>query len=150
MEKQNIGYRMASIEDEASIIPMAHAFHSEDGHPLAVGSEDAIRAALRGHELGQVYLVESENQVLGYFVLCFTLSIEFGGLVVILDDLYLKPESRGKGIGQFLLKEIKKLAKTKNAVQIFLEIEHENLRANKIYLQSGFKIRRRGMMEYLI
>lgn len=146
---QNIRYRIATVQDEEKIISMARAFHIEDGHPLAASSEDAIRSALRGNELGKIYLVQNESEVCGYFVLCNTLSIEFGGLVIILDDFYIIPKMRQMGLGGFLLGEIKKIAENSNAVQVFLEVENKNARAKKFYIRNGFKVRDRGMMEFI-
>lgn len=141
--------RQANLADENTVLKMARAFHIEDGHPLAATSAQAIRGALEGSDFGKIFLVEIDEKVQGYFVLCFTLSIEFGGLVVILDDLYLDPSVRGRGLGSAVMNEVRIMSQKARAVQIFLEVENKNTRAKKFYERLGFKIRNRGMMEFL-
>lgn len=138
----------ATLAHEEIVLALAQAFHLEDGHPLAPTSAQALREALEGSVFAKVYLVQERTEVLGYFVLCYTLSIEFGGLVVILDDLFLKAEFRRKKIGAYVLQEMKKIAQEVRAVQIFLEVEQANAGARKFYESNGFKVRERSMMEF--
>ena len=140
--------RQATANDESVLLPMAEAFHREDGHPLAASGPQTIRALLAGSPLGRIFLIESASGgAIGYFALCFTMSLEFGGLVVILDDFYLQPGSRGRGVGAKLLGEIETLARGWQAVQIFLEVEDANQRARQFYERHGFRARHRGMMD---
>jgi GNAT superfamily N-acetyltransferase len=139
--------RQAVPLDEPLVMRFAEAFHQEDGHPLASTGPDAVRTLLKGSALGSIYLLEEEGLPLGYFALCFTMSLEFGGLVVILDDLYVVPEARGRGIGSSVLAKVEAVAKEKNAVQIFLEVEKANERAFGFYQRKGWRRRDRHMME---
>jgi GNAT superfamily N-acetyltransferase len=139
--------RLANITDESAVLKMAHAFHQEDGHPLAMTGPQAIRSLLEGSPLGKIYLIQSGGQVAGYFALCFTMSLEFGGLVVILDDFYVQPESRGKGLGAQVIGRVEEMAREWKAVQIFLEVETANARAFAFYGKKGFSKRQRHMMD---
>ena len=138
----------ALFTQSKELLAMAESFHLEDGHPLAETSGAALEGAIRGTPLAEAYVVEQNGTLIGYFVLCFTWSIEFGGLVVILDDLYLKKEFRNQGIGSLILSKVKEIAIVKDAVQIFLEVEHANQRAMQLYQRNGFSIRERFMMEF--
>ena len=142
--------RKAYPLDEPLVLRMAKAFHQEDGHPLAPTGPEAIRSLLQGSPLGAIYLLEEEGAALGYFALCFTMSLEFGGLVVILDDLYVLPEARGRGIGSQVLAKVEAVAKEKEAVQIFLEVEKANERAFGFYQRNGWRRRDRHMMEKML
>lgn len=142
--------RQALPLDEPLVLRMAEAFHREDGHPLAATGGEAIRALLKGNPLGAIYLMEEEGLALGYFALCFTMSLEFGGLVVILDDLYVAPEARGRGIGAQVLAKVEAVAAEKAAVQIFLEVEKANERAFEFYRRHGWRRRDRHMMEKML
>lgn len=136
--------------DEPLVLRLAHAFHEEDGHPLAPSGPAAVLELLKGNPLGKIFLMEEEGIPLGYFALCFTMSLEFGGLVVILDDLYVMPEARGRGIGRFVMNKIEAVAKEKKAVQIFLEVEKTNEKAFGFYARRGWKKRDRHMMEKML
>jgi ribosomal protein S18 acetylase RimI-like enzyme len=142
--------RQAFPLDEPLVFRMAEAFHREDGHPLAPTGPEAIRSLLKGSPLGAIYLLEEEGAALGYFALCFTMSLEFGGLVVILDDLYVLPEARGRGIGSQVLAKVEAVAAGRAAVQIFLEVEKANERAFGFYQRNGWRRRDRHMMEKML
>lgn len=142
--------RQAYPLDEPLLLKLADAFHREDGHPLSPTGPAAIRALLTGSALGGIYLMEEEGLPLGYFALCFTMSLEFGGLVVILDDLYVLPEARGKGIGTQVLAKVEAVAREKKAVQIFLEVEKANERAMGFYFRHGWRRRDRHMLEKML
>ena len=140
----------ANITDYPTILSLAVNFPKEDGHPLKPTSGNAIQSILLDSNLGEIYLIKLDNSNIGYFALCFTSSIEFGGKVVILDDLYLQNEFRNKGYGKSILKFVKHRSTVLNAVQIFLEVELSNSRAISFYEKAGFKIRKRHMMELLL
>jgi len=139
----------ATAADQHQVLQMAAAFHLEDGHPLASTSPQAILLLLNDHPLGQVYLIQMNDQSVGYFVLCYTMSIEFGGVVTILDDLYLTIHYRRRGIGKQVLHWIENFVKQKKSVQIFLEVENKNAAALSFYKKFGFSVRERKMLEKL-
>jgi ribosomal protein S18 acetylase RimI-like enzyme len=139
--------RKADLADFSEILSFANAFHEEDGHPLAKGGPEAIRSLLSGSPLGEIFLLQREGNSVGYFALTFTMSLEFGGLVVILDDFYVVPKARGSGLGQNVLDHVQKIAMERKAVQIFLEVEYANSRAFSFYERNGWKKRERHMME---
>ena len=141
-----IQIRQAYPLDEPLLLRLADAFHREDGHPLAESGPAAIRALLAGSPLGEVFLVEEAGEALGYFVLCYTMSVEFGGIVVILDDLYLRPGFRGRGVGRRVIEWVERRAAGKGAVQVFLEVESANERAFRFYRRHGWEKRDRHMM----
>lgn len=60
------------------------------------------------------------------------------------DDFYIAkvavaPESRGKGIGTFILEKAIKIAREKNAFRAVLDVDLENKGALKLYTRFGFK-----------
>jgi GNAT superfamily N-acetyltransferase len=139
--------RRAVTSDLVDIHKMAQSFHVEDGHPLQERSKEALaQLLLMDSRHGQIYLIYHENIKIGYTALCFTMSIEFGGLIIILDDFYISPEFRNKGFGKSVLSKIIEISNELKAVQIFLEVEYKNPRAQKLYEEFGFKIRQRNMM----
>jgi ribosomal protein S18 acetylase RimI-like enzyme len=137
----------ASLAHEDEILKLATAFHLEDGHPLRPSSAGAIQSLLMGSPLGVIYRIQESQNTIGYCALCFTMSLEFGGQVVILDDLYLKPEFRNRGQGRKVLHEVERIARALGAVQIFLEVERANEGAMRLYRREGFFVRNRFMME---
>jgi len=61
----------------------------------------------------------------------------------VVDELHLlnlcvKKEPQGKGIGKLILKSVVDYAGVIDAAMILLEVRQSNMRAQQLYLQSGF------------
>jgi GNAT superfamily N-acetyltransferase len=148
--EEELTLRVADLSHEQDVLVMARAFHAEDGHPLKESSPSAIRALLAGSPLGRIHLLQVGNEIAGYCAECFTMSLEFGGVVTIVDDLYLKPPYRGQGYGGRVLFLLEVEARARGSVQLFLEVENANIGARRLYERNGFSIRDRQMMEKLL
>lgn len=57
----------------------------------------------------------------------------------LLNDLFIAPLYRRKGISAMLLDQAKELCKATGAAGLFLETSKSNVLANQLYLKSGFK-----------
>jgi len=83
-------------------------------------------------------VLEYDNKKAGFALLSFTHSTEAGGLVVLLEDLFVKLEFRGKGIVskffEFLFN-----AYDKKAARYRLEVTATNKKAIEIYSHYGFE-----------
>ncbi len=128
--------RPVTAIDHAELLALARTFHSEDGHPLDDGGERAIRETCAGHPLVRGYLIHEGEVTLGYCVLTLGFGIEFGGPEIFLDDLYLVPEARGRGIGDMVLAAIDAEARRLGARAIHLVVVPENERAQRLYRRS--------------
>ncbi len=86
------------------------------------------------------YVAESnEGEIVGmalYFFAYFT----WVGKSLYLDDLYVKPECRGLGIGSALLEKIFKLAKDENCRRLRWQVINWNQEAIDLYNKVGATI----------
>jgi ribosomal protein S18 acetylase RimI-like enzyme len=57
----------------------------------------------------------------------------------ILNDLYVKKETRGRGVGENLLKTAIQFATETGARGLFLETANDNVNAQRLYEKIGFK-----------
>ena len=73
----------------------------------------------------------------GYALLSKTFSQEVGGRVVWLEEIYLRENSRGKGLGKEFFAFFKQ--KYAAARRLRLEVEPDNARAEKLYRSLGFE-----------
>jgi GNAT superfamily N-acetyltransferase len=83
--------------------------------------------------------VDKNNVMIGialYFYAYFT----WVGKSLYLEDLYVKPEWRGKGIGSDLLGEIFKLAKSQNCKRLRWQVLNWNEKAINLYKKVGATI----------
>ena len=59
--------------------------------------------------------------------------------ILILNDLYVIPEARGKGVGKALMEAARQLAVKTRAQSITLETAIQNRRARRLYEQLGYE-----------
>lgn len=83
------------------------------------------------------YIIEHEKGVAGYALTVLYPSQEFGGNVLWIDELFIKPEYRKKGLGGDFLDFAAKSAKK---VLLRLEVEPDNERAIALYRAKGFEV----------
>lgn len=84
------------------------------------------------------YFIKEDDKIAGFAQLSFTFSTEAGGLVLWLEELYIRPQYRGKGLGSAFFDFLEKEYGNRMA-RIRLEIEPDNYRAEKLYQRMGFK-----------
>ena len=95
-----VSFRAASVADERTFLPMMEALWAHEGIPFDAA---AIRAALAvlfsDPGLGRVWLALVEDAVAGYAMGTWGFSTEQGGRFLLLDELFVLPEFRGRGVG---------------------------------------------------
>ena len=129
----------ADAAQEELLVALARDFHAEDGHPLTGQGEAALLQAVRGHPLARVWLVRERDRIVGYTVLCLGFGIEYGGPDAFVDDLYLVPEARGRGLGAAVLVLLEQEARALGLAALFLVVDPENHRARRTYARAGFE-----------
>lgn len=82
------------------------------------------------------YIFEEQNVIKGYAMVAKSFSTEFGKPCIWIEDLYVKDEFRGQGIGTIFFEFIGK--KYEGYVQR-LEVEEENEKAVAVYEKCGFE-----------
>lgn len=83
------------------------------------------------------YLLETEAGPAGYALLAVTYSQEAGGQVWWIEELYLRPEFQGKGLGTELFRYLERI-RPASVTRFRLEIEPENRDARRLYERLGF------------
>lgn len=83
------------------------------------------------------YVYEIDGKIAGYMLLTFTYSNEFGGELVTIDELYIKDEFQGMGLGTKLLEFIEDTYTDIKA--ILLLVNENNKLAKKLYNKQGFQ-----------
>ena len=139
-----------SEREELALVPLTtgdlpllerfvRAYYVEDGHEFHEERQPAALAALVAGDvaLGRGWLVRHGGQTVGYVVLTQGFSIEAGGCEGCIDELYLVPEVRGRGLGRRVLALLEAEAGRLGVRRLFLEVEHGN-RAIALYRHAGF------------
>jgi GNAT superfamily N-acetyltransferase len=72
-------------------------------------------------------------------VLTFGFSLEFHGRNALLDELYLREEFRGRGLGRASLVRAEEICRREGIRAVHLEVDRVNVRAQEVYRKAGYK-----------
>ena len=126
--------------DKDNVFSMMQVFYTSPA-VLSNGSEEIfnndIENCVNECPFLEGYVFEENDVIQGYAMVAKSFSTEFGKPCIWLEDLYIKDEYRGLGIGKRFMEFLTK----KYTDCIFrLEVEKENERAVKLYEKSGFSV----------
>ena len=135
-----LALRPAGTDELPALMEMLRRFYAEDRIPLdAPRVRRGLDQLLADASLGVVLFAEAQGVRVGYLVLGWCSSIEQGGLHVLLDELYLEPAARGRGLGSAMLAAACDWARDHGASVVRLEVNRHNPRAKALYLRHGFR-----------
>jgi GNAT superfamily N-acetyltransferase len=129
----------ATVQAIDAAVRLVRAQFSE--HTIELGGA-ALTAAIRGllgdSNRGAVLLAYDPEPV-GIAVLAYTWTLEHGGPVAWLDELFVVPERRGQGIGLAMLRHATDIAKKAGCRAVDLEVDAQHERAEHLYEREGFE-----------
>ncbi len=123
--------------DRELFIGLCREFYHSDAvlHPAPTAYHEAtFDEMMRPGSLLDARLLSDGERVVGYGLLSRSFSPEVGGPIVWVEEIYLRPEGRGHGLGT----EFLHYAKSKGAARVRLEACPDNDRAMRLYLREGF------------
>ncbi len=88
-------------------------------------------------EFAEVLIAEYENQPVGFALFFHNYSTFVGKPGIYLEDLFVLPEMRGKGIGKKLFKELIKIAKERDCGRVEWSVLNWNTPAIDFYKSMG-------------
>lgn len=142
-----ISYRIAGVEDVMEILFMMEDFNAIDHYLFDRDkAESNLREFIQNPELGRLWLIEESDKTAGYMVLAFGYSFEYGGRDAFIDELFLKDDHRGKGIGDHAMDFLQQNSPELGIKALHLEVESHNPQAHRLYLKKGFRSGNRMLM----
>ncbi len=107
---------------------------------------EALKKLLDNSSFGNIWLMHYEEQLVGYCVLTLGYSLEFRGRDAFIDEIYVKDDFRGKGIGTEAIKFMEQACKNLSVKALHLEVEKSNNSAHALYKKVGFEEHNRYLM----
>ena len=86
-----------------------------------------------------VFLAQDGTRVLGFTLLYAAFSSLIPGPILILNDLFVIPEARGRGVGNALLEQARQHARATGAKRIDLATHRDNRGAQRLYESLGYR-----------
>ena len=134
-----IRIRPAAPEDLDDVVRLLAAQLEEHEIPIARADlEFAAEGILRVPDRGFVLLAVEPGGAVGIACVSYSWTVERGGAVAWLDELYVEPRKREHGIGNELLAEAIAAASAAGCLTMELEVETSHARAEHLYRRHGF------------
>lgn len=138
---------LARPEDLDRLLPLVEACHGE----LAIVMEDATRRAaisplLEGTPLGAVYLIGPARAPVGYVVITFGWSVELGGVDAHIDELFIRPSVRRRGMGGDALTALAGALGDAGVRAFHLKADETSPEIRRFYERAGFAPRKGYML----
>ena len=125
--------------DRDEIMDMMRVFYSSNA-VATNGSEEIFKsdidACVSDNPYLEGYVFDNNGDIVGYGMLAKSFSTEYGKACIWIEDIYLKEEYRGQGLGSEFFRFIE--SKYENCI-FRLEVEEENERALRAYKKNGFE-----------
>jgi diamine N-acetyltransferase len=141
MDMNALRYRAAAPGDVDVLLRLMRDLQRDD--PWSVQfHEDKVRASvlelLQSPSMGRAFLICDGELCIGYLVLSFDFSLEFGGKNAWIDELFVRPEFRRQGVGSRALDFAAQTARELGAKVLHLEVNRGNP-AIHLYERCGFE-----------
>ena len=136
----NSTIRPIEARDRTEILNMMRVFYASPA-VFSNGSDEIfsndIQNCISGSPYVEGYVIEDSNNIQGYMMIAKSYSTEFGKPCIWIEDIYIKDDCRGMGLGSAFIEFI--TAKYTDCI-FRLEVEEENERAVGLYKKCGFTV----------
>ena len=146
--RSEVTIRAAAISDIDCLLELMRGLQQDDPWSVPFRENDvreSLRELLGDASAGHVFLICDADYCIGYLVLSFDFSLEYGGRNAWIDELFIRPEFRGKGIGSNALDFAAQAARDCGAKVLHLEVNRGNP-AIDLYRRHGFEDHRRYLL----
>ncbi|MBQ9920693.1 MAG: GNAT family N-acetyltransferase [Clostridia bacterium] len=135
-----ITIRPLEEKDRQQILEMMRTFYSSEA-VFSNGSEEIFNTdidnCIGDNPYIEGYVFEDNSNIQGYAMLAKSYSTEFGRSCIWIEDIYVKDEYRGLGIGSRFLNFVEE---NYPYALLRLEVEAENERAVNVYKKCGYDV----------
>ena len=141
MKKENFSIREATVADVPIVLELIRALATYERAPNDVtATEKGLAEVLFGEKPAAEVLLAFENEIaVGFAVFFHNFSTWLGRPGLYLEDLFVRPEDRGKGYGRALLIQLAKIARNRGCGRMEWAVLDWNEPAIEFYRKLGAK-----------
>jgi GNAT superfamily N-acetyltransferase len=130
--------RYATANDVPLLVDLMAAFYAEAGYRLdGPVAKSAFAAILADERLGKVWIIEDGSLGVGHLVVTYRVGMEYSGLIACIDDLYVTPSHRNKGLATAALLHVRACCEEAGIRALTVEVGHGNGPARAVYDRIG-------------
>jgi GNAT superfamily N-acetyltransferase len=104
----------------------------------ALRIELVLQRLLAEPALGNAWVAEADGHLVGYLIAVMVLSVEHRGLMAEIDEFFVLPEARSRGVGGQLLAAAEEHLARRGCVRLQLQLGTTNAGARAFYQRRGF------------
>jgi GNAT superfamily N-acetyltransferase len=137
--------RPATVGDAAAVAALVERYWEFE----SIGGFDRPRIEtllaelLAEPERGACWVADTDGRLCGYLLTVFMFSLEHGGLMAEIDELFVSPEMRSAGVGALMVATAERDLVGRGLVRLQLQLGVDNERARRFHERRGFS-RREG------
>jgi ribosomal protein S18 acetylase RimI-like enzyme len=133
-------FRLATPADLEALLALQRAYYAEAGYRFdPTRARTALAGLLGDRSLGLVWAAaDAGGAPVAYAVLTLGYSLEYGGRDAFLDELYVAPAERRRGLARAALAAIEAGARALAVRELHLEVERSLAGARALYRRAGF------------
>ena len=148
VRRESLRFTPLTHADVPDLEAMVLALYREDptGQKMSLRKIRRTVAELCSHpDRGGITIVRAGKTIVGYAVIIYFWSNEYGGNVAHIDELYVRPQWRSRGIGASFIEHVAG-TKGRRLKGVRLEVTPANERAFTFYSRHGFKLEKNRHM----
>jgi ribosomal protein S18 acetylase RimI-like enzyme len=130
---------LCHAEDAPRLAPLIHALAVEEGaEPADVEDITNIVGALLQSGASDFLLATTDGEPIGCLQIAYRLSTWAALPYAYIEDFYLAPKARGRGVGTKLMDYALQRAEGQRCEEIKLDVRNANTAAQRLYARFGF------------
>jgi ribosomal protein S18 acetylase RimI-like enzyme len=139
--------QLAGAGDEPELLVLMEEFYRHERLSFdPARAREGVRGLRADPALGRVWLLRVGAEAVGYLALTVCWSLEFAGRFALVDELFLREQWRGQGLGARALELAVEGCRELGVAAVRLEVDVANPRAIALYRRLGFELQERYLM----
>jgi ribosomal protein S18 acetylase RimI-like enzyme len=129
--------RLATVDDAVELARLLHDFNTEFGSPTP--GVDVLARRLRVLlAQGDTFAIVVGSPAVGMALVTLRPNVWYSGQVALLDELYVAPDRRSRGIGSAILSLLMSTARSRDVDLIEINVDEGDVDAQRFYERHGF------------
>jgi len=129
--------RLSDVPAMTALLRLLFAQEAEFA-PDTTAQDKGLRAILDDPSVGQLFVADDGERILGLVNLLYTYSTALGARVALLEDMVVAEEARGSGLGTRLVEAAVDHCRKSGCKRVTLLTDGDNERAHAFYQRCGF------------
>lgn len=131
--------RLAKVDDAPEVAQLLHDFNTEYG--TATPGPGVLTARLRTLLAGpQTFAILAGAPAVAVALVTLRSNVWYEGQVALLDELYVVPHLRGRGIGSTIIDRLVSASRERGVDAIEINVDEGDVDAQRFYYRHGFSV----------